>query len=328
MAFSETVSQTVFNTRRVIDSAMRRCKIPAQTISSEHIDIAKDQLYLFLSDLANQGTPLWCIQKTIYPLYDGVPTITTYSGTVDILNGNYRRMTAQTGTNTDTSATRTIDFGSGVTLATVGVLWSAASVPVALEWSDDDVTWTTVQVENQTAAAGDITWFDLSSIAEAQYFRVRATSGTLSFTDIYTLSAPYEVSLARLNRDDYVNLPNKTYQSNQPLQYWLDRQALSPVMNLWPVPDGVSDTCQIVVWAQRHIMDVGTLAQEIEAPQRWYEAIVAGLAAKLVIELVEANPAMVPILDARAAEALYKAQMEERDNSPFNLMPAIGAYTR
>ena len=328
MAFSETVSQTVFNTRRVIDSAMRRCKIPAQTISGEHLDIAKNQLYLFLSDLANQGTPLWCVQKTIYPLYDGAPTITTYSGTVDLLNGNYRRMSAVTGTNTDTATTRTIDFTDATTVATVGVLWAAAAVPVALERSDDDVTWTTVQVESPTASSGDITWFDLESLVAAQYFRIRATSGTLSFTDIYTLNTPYEVSLARMNRDDYANLPDKTRLSNQPLQYWLDRQAVAPVMNLWPVPDGVSDTCQVVVWAQRHIMDVGTLAQEIEAPQRWYEAIVSGLAAKLAIELVEASPDMVPILDARAAEALYKAQAEERDNSPFNLMPAIGAYTR
>lgn len=328
MAFSETVSQTTFNTRRVIDSAMRRCKIPAQTISSEHIDIAKDQLYLFLSDLANQGVPLWCVQKTLYPLYDGVPTITTYSGTVDILNGNYRRMAAVTGDNTDTATTRTIDFTDDTLVATVGVLWDAAAVPVALERSDDAVTWTTIQIEDPTASAANITWFDLESLVAARYFRVRATSGTLGFTDIYTLNSPSEVSLGRLNRDDFTAIPNKTYQSNQPLQYWLDRQALSPVMNLWPVPNGVSDTCQVVVWAQRHIMDVGTLAQEIEVPQRWYEAVVSGLAAKLVIELAEASPDMVPILDARAAEALYKAQTEERDNSPFTLTPAIGVYTR
>lgn len=328
MAFSNTISQTVFNTRRVIDSAMRRCKIVAQTITSEHLDIAKDQLYLFLSDLANQGVPLWCIQKTIYPLYDGVSSLVTYSGTVDILNGNYRRMSAQTGTNTDTSTSRAVDFGAATTITSVGVLWSGAAVPVALQRSNDGLTWTTIQTETPTASAGALTWFDLSSVISARYFRVSAVSGTLSFSNIYTLNNPSEVLLSRMNRDDYANIPNKTYTSNQPLQYWLDRQALSPVLNLWPVPLNVSDTCQLVVWAHRHVMDVGTLAQTIEVPQRWYEALVSGLASKLAVEIAEVDPQMLPILDARAADALYKAQAEERDNSPFNLMPSFGAYTR
>jgi hypothetical protein len=66
MAFSETVSQTVFNTRKVIDSAMRRCRVPAQTITGEHIEIAKDQLFLLLSAWANDGAPLWCVEKQLY----------------------------------------------------------------------------------------------------------------------------------------------------------------------------------------------------------------------------------------------------------------------
>ena len=41
MAFSNTVSQTNFDTGRIIDSAVRRCKLTAQQITSEYIDIAK-----------------------------------------------------------------------------------------------------------------------------------------------------------------------------------------------------------------------------------------------------------------------------------------------
>ena len=55
MAYSNTVSQTVFNTRKVIENAIRRCKLPAETITAEHVDIVNDQLYLLLSDLANLG---------------------------------------------------------------------------------------------------------------------------------------------------------------------------------------------------------------------------------------------------------------------------------
>lgn len=328
MAFSNTVSQTVFNTRRVIDNAIRRCKLTAQQITAEHIDIANDQLYLFLSDLANQGAPLWCIEKQIYPLYDGVGDITMTDGTVDILNSNFRWLQQVTGTNVDTSTTRTVTFTTDIFVANVGIYWTAAAVPIALERSDDGAIWTTIQTETPTATAGQWTWFDLDSSVAARYFRVRATSGTLSFSQIYLANTPTEIPLARMNRDDYTNLPNKAFQSDRPLQYWFDRQVNNPIMHMWPVPNEAATVCQIVVWRQRYIMDVGTMTQDIEVPQRWLEAIVSGLAAKMALELVEVDVSLIPILDQKAAIALNIAQMEERDNSPMMIAPNISPYTR
>ena len=330
MAFSDTISQTTFNTRRVIDNAIRRCKLPAQSITAEHIDIAKDQLYLLLSNLANGPTPLWCIEKQIYPLYEGVGSITTDLGTVDILNSNLRKVQEVTGTNTDTSTSRTVLFDSSTFVSSVGVLWSAASVPLALERSDDGATWTTVQTESPSAVAGQWTWFDLSSSLTALYFRVRATSGTLSFTSIVLGNMPMEIPLYRMNRDDYTNLPNKVFQSDTPIQFWFDRRARQPVMHLWPIPNAGASVKQIVLWRSRQIMDVGSLTQEVEVPQRWYEAVVAGLAAMLARELVEVpfDGGLYSMLDQRAAEALAEARNEERDNSPEYIAPNISMYTR
>jgi hypothetical protein len=328
MAFSNTVSQTNFNTRRVIDNAIRRCKLTAQQITAEHIDIANDQLYLFLSDLANQGAPLWCIEKQIYPLYEGVGDITMTDGTVDILNSNFRTLQPVTGTNVDTSTSRTVEFPTDIFVANVGIYWTAAAVPIALERSDDNIIWTTIQTETPTATAGEWTWFDLDSSVAARYFRVRATSGTLSFSQIYLANTPTEIPLARMNRDDYTNLPNKAFQNNRPLQFWFDRQVNNPIMHMWPVPNDAATVCQIVVWRQRYIMDVGTMTQDIEVPQRWLEAIVSGLAAKMALELVEVDVGLIPILDQKAAISLNIAQMEERDNSPMMIAPNISPYTR
>jgi hypothetical protein len=328
MAFSNTVSQTVFNTRRVIDNAVRRCKLTAEQITSEYIDIANDQLYLFLSDLANQGAPLWCIEKQIYPLYDGVGDITMTDGTVDILNSNFRWLQEVTGTNYDTSTAREVSFGGTTFVANVGILWSAAAVPIVLERSDDGVVWVEIQSETPSASAGQWTWYDLDSSVSARYFRVRATSGTLSFSQIYLANTPTEIPLARMNRDDYTNLPNKAFQTNRPLQYWFDRQVNNPIMHMWPVPNAAATVCQIVVWRQRYIMDVGTMTQDIEVPQRWLEAIVSGLAAKMALEIVEVDVNLIPILDQKAAMALNIAQMEERDNSPMMIAPNISPYTR
>lgn len=329
MAYSGTISQTTFNTRRVIEHATRRCKMAVQTLSAEHIDVANDVLYLLLSDLANQGAPLWCIERQVYPLYEGVDNIVLDVGTVDILNSNLRSLQTVQGMTTTITATEQMDeFEDETMVNTVGIKWAAASVPVSFERSDDGITWTVVQTETPDAASGEWTWYDLETGIASLFFRVRATSGSLDFDQIYLGNMPSEIPLARLNKDDYTNLPNKTFQSNRPLQYWFDRQVPQPIMRLWPVPNSSAETSQIVLWRQRQIMDVGTMTQEIEVPQRWYEAIVSMLAAKLAMEFVEVDPAMVDMLDAKAAQALYIAQQEERDNSPINIAPNISAYTR
>ena len=328
MAYSNTVSQTVFNTRKVIENAIRRCKLPAESITAEYVDIANDQLYLLLSDLANMGAPLWCIEKQIIPLYDGVGDVTLDTKVVDILNSNFRQLQTVSGVNTTTATTQTIAFGGDTFVTTVGIRWSAASVAIAIERSVDNITWTTIQNEVPVATSGEWTWYDLDSSIATPYFRVRATTGALNFSEIYTGNTPTEIPLARMNRDDYTNLPNKYFQSNRSLQYWYDRLIPNPVMHLWPVPNAAAEICQIVLWVQRYIMDVGTMTQELEVPQRWYEAIVSMLAAKMALEIVEVDPNMIGLLDSKAERALYIAQAEERDNSPMMIAPNISMYTR
>jgi hypothetical protein len=328
MAYSNTVSQTVFNTRRVIENAARRCKMTAQSLTPEHVDIANDQLFMLLSDLSNRGIQLWCIDKQIYPLYNGVGDVTLTTGTLDVLNSNLRTLQQVTGINYDTSTAREVNFTTPTFVTTVGVKWAANAVPLALERSDDGILWETVQTETPSATIGQWTWFDLESSVATTYFRVRATSGTLSFSRVYLANTPTEIPLARLNRDDYTNLPNKSFQSNRPLQYWFDRQVQQPIMHLWPVPNQEAEVYQIVLWRQRYIMDVGTMTEEIEVPQRWYEAIVAMLAARLALEYIEVDPSMISMLDAKAKESLYFAQQEERDNSPMMILPNIAMYTR
>jgi hypothetical protein len=328
MAYSNTVSQTVFDTRKVMENAFRRCRVRPEMITAEYVSVANDQLYLLLSDLANMGAPLWCIEKQILPLYDGEGYITLDTKVVDILNSNLRQLQTVTGTNTTTATTRTIDFGGATFVTTVGVKWSAAAVPIALERSVDGIVWTTIQTETPIAVAGEWTWYDLESSVATEFFRVRATSGSLNFLEIYTGNTPTEIPLARMNRDDYTNLPNKSFQSNRPLQFWYDRLIPNPVMRLWPVPNSGAITSQIVLWVQRYIMDVGTMTQQVEVPQRWYEAIVAMLASKLALEIAEVETSLIPLLDQKANVALYTAQAEERDNSPMMMAPNIAVYTR
>jgi hypothetical protein len=114
---------TVFNTRKVIDHAYRRCRIPPEGISSEQIDFALDTLYLVLSMLANRGLQLWCIERYLMPLYEAQGLITMPNGIVDILNTNLRTIEVvnENTTDTTTSTTYTTIFPTETQVTVVGI---------------------------------------------------------------------------------------------------------------------------------------------------------------------------------------------------------------
>jgi len=328
VAVSGTVSQTVFNTRKVVDHAFRRCRMPPQGVSAEQLQVAQENLYLILSDLANRGIQLWCIDKLILPLYENMAQVPVPVGTVDLLNTNLRTIQYLSGTTATTSTTSSVLFSTASTVTTVGILWSAASQPFVIEYSADGSAWTTIEtVANPSLVAGEWVWTDIDGSVTALYWRVRVTTGTLGATTVNFGNTPNEIVMARLNRDSYNNLPNKTFQG-RPLQFWLDRQLNQPFMYVWPVPSEEYTIAQITTYIKRYIMDVGSLTQEIEVPQRWFNAIVYLLAAALAEELPTVDPTLIQILDQKAMRALNQAEMEERDNSPIYFTPNIGVYTR
>ena len=132
--------------------------------------------------------------------------------------------------------------------------------------------------------------------------------------------------MARLNRDDYTNLPNKNFTANQPYQFWFDRTIPVPKLYLWPTPN--TPFVQVTVWYSRQVMDVGDLSGELEIPQRWYEAVVMMLAHRLALSLPQVPLDRVQYLEKMANDYLNLAETEERDRSPIYFRPNIAVYTR
>jgi hypothetical protein len=135
-----------------------------------------------------------------------------------------------------------------------------------------------------------------------------------------------ELQMARLNRDDYTNLPNKQFTANQPFQYWFDRTIPQPTMYLWPVPS--DPFVQMTVWYSRQIMDVGSLSGELEIPQRWYEAILMMLSHRMSLELPAVDAGRISYLEGQADKYFNMAEQEERDKSPIYFSSNISVYTR
>lgn len=359
MTTSGTVSATTFDTRKVIDHALRRCRIPTAQITPEMQEIARDNLYLLLSALANRGLLLWTEQKMILPLVTGQIQLAMPNGTIDVLNSTLRNLTRLTGTyatsaggtvslafddDYDTACTQVSTNGNiSIELETATLLTSWGILPngdlttaLALDRSDDGVTWTTIaSYASDTYEDGVWYWFDIDPAPTALFYRLRATGGgTLDLRELYFGNTPNEVPMYRMNRDDYVNLPNKMFQS-RPVQFWFDRRrgapsdsaADQPTMWLWPAVSSQYREYQVVITRARYIEDVGTLRQTLDIPQRWYEAVVWMLAWRMAAELPEVDKALIPTLKAMNDEQTGFVEAEERDASPIKISADISPYT-
>ena len=150
----------------------------------------------------------------------------------------------------------------------------------------------------------------------------------LIFKTVRDLSALIEEAnrLAGPDKRWSLAFTNRSF-GGKPLQYWFDRQRDAPIFNIWPVTDLGNRYGQIEMWRKRYIMDVGTLPQTLDIPQRWYEAVVLQLASRLAAMLPEVPDERMINLTALADRRLREAEDEERDNSPIRWAPNISVYT-
>ena len=326
MAYSGNIGGTTTNALKVLDHAFRRCRLPAQAITAEMQSYALESLRFMLNELANIKTPSWCIEKQVLPMYQNQPIVTLPVGTVEVLNLNYRVLQLLDGTVTTGSTSYVVNFTTPTVVNTVGVKWSAAAVPLTFQVSTDGLAWTTVGTQSTVAAAGNITWTDISGALPYQYFRFTAAS-PISYDAVTLGNLPQEIPLGQLNRDSYVNQSNKVFPG-RPSSYYFQRDLPEPVVNLWPAPFSASEQAQLVLWRHRQIMDTQNLRQEVEIPDRWQEAIINGLAARVAAETPSVDMNLIPMLEQKAAMSQQRAWDGDNDGSPIQINPGIGAYTK
>jgi hypothetical protein len=170
-------------------------------------------------------------------------------------------------------------------------------------------------------------WYDIDPGASKQYYRMRETGGnTLAVREFYVGNNSTEVTMARLNRDDYTNLPNKNFTANQPYQYWLNRTIPQARITLWPAPSNAF--VQMTIWYSRQVMDVGDLYGEIEIPQYFFQAIQCMLAHQMSMILPGVDLQRIVYLEGQAEKYFQMAEAENRDKSPIYYAPNISVYTR
>jgi len=170
-------------------------------------------------------------------------------------------------------------------------------------------------------------WTDINPGQAVQYYRVRASGGTtLALREFYVGNNSTEITMSRLNRDDYTNLPNKNFTANQPYQYWFNRTLPQAKITLWPTPS--DPFYQMTIWYSRQVMDVGDMNGELEIPQYAFQAIQFMLAHQMSMILPGVDLARVQYLEGQADKYFIMMENENRDRSPIYYSPNISVYTR
>jgi hypothetical protein len=357
MAYSGTVGTTVINVQTLIDHGARRCGKLAEELTSEQVLSARQSLFFLLSHLANIGINYWAISKKVFGLNADQYIYSMPLGCIDVLNVLYRTMNRPTGAyttsaggvvanlydnNVDTYCQQTsangnlaVNFGPSnpIYIGSIGFLpyvsgGGSATWSVALEYSTDGSTWSMLEdLGTIVVSDNQWVWTDIDPGQSVAFYRIRAyNTTTLALRELYFGNNSREIQMARLNRDDYTNQPNKNFTANQPYQFWFDRTIPQATVYLWPTPS--DPFIQMTVWYQRQIMDVGALTDELEVPQRWYEAVVFMLAHRMSLELPQVAMDRIGYLEKMADRYYSEAEVEERDKSPIYFAPNISVYTR
>lgn len=139
------------------------------------------------------------------------------------------------------------------------------------------------------------------------------------FTRQFFQNTQTDLVISPISRQEYTTIVNKMDVGPRPTQYYLQR-TITPQMYLWPLLQA-GGTCEIRYQRMRAIQDPGEFSETPDAPQRWSDAIAAGLAVRLARK---SAPDRIQDLQADADRAFSAATTEDRERVTVRFQPNIG----
>jgi hypothetical protein len=356
LAYSGTINQTKINVDQLISYAYRDAGKAAEEMTPEYINAGKQALFYILQNLSNRGVNLWLLEDYLIGPRAYTQWMSMPAGTIDVKEANWVYLinpTIASALPTDNLYSPNL-FDQSLALethatSTTGENWfgaqyqqqtrifyvgfnayapsGSATYNLVLEASNDGSTWSTIdQLDSITLVDKEWAYYPINITQAYYYYRLRETvATTFSLRAIQFAQSQQVIPLARLNRDDYWNLPNKQFPSGRSLQYWFDR-TIDPSMYLWPVPNNNFQMFQLII--EKQMQDVGTLTNQLYVPDRWISSIQSSLSHKLALQLPNIDMGRVAYLEKIAVQLESDAANEERDKSPIYYQPNISYYTR
>ena len=172
------------------------------------------------------------------------------------------------------------------------------------EWANRGLNQWTIEQTNQTVTQGQSNYTLNSNVIDILDVVLRRTTNGVQ-TDI---------SIDRLSRSSYLNIPNKDTQA-MPSQWFLDKLT-DPVLKVWPTPDNSTDILVFNKLVRMDDADSGT--NTMDMPFRFYPCFAAGLAYYIAIKRA---PEKVQLLKQAYEEEFDRAMSTDEDKASFRIRP-------
>jgi hypothetical protein len=175
------------------------------------------------------------------------------------------------------------------------------------EWANRGLNQWTIEQTTQALTEGTSSYSLNSNVIDILDMVVRRTVNSVD-TDI---------SMSRLSRSEYINIPNKTTKS-RPSQFFLDKLT-TPAIKIWPAPENSTD---ILVFNKIVRMDdADTALNTMDMPFRFYPCFVAGLAYYISVKKAPEKSGM---LKQMYEEEFERASSTDEDRASFRIRPFTG----
>jgi hypothetical protein len=273
-----------------IEEAFERCGLEVRT--GYDLKTAKRSMNLLLADWANRGLNQWTIKQT---------SITVAADITEYPSGT---LTMTVGSSSSFTVAETITGGTSGATASITNLPSATSMAITIPTG----TFTSGETLTGGSSAATTTLSAAVDLTDAQ--------GTIDILSLVVKRGDNSYSAARLSRDGYITIPNKT-ETGRPSQFFLDRQ-VTPNLKIWPAPENSTD---ILVFDRLYrIDDVDDFTNTLGVPFRFYPALAAGLAYYIALKRA---PNRIQVLKPLYEEEMERAMVEDRDRASFNIVPSL-----
>jgi hypothetical protein len=341
---------------KIIEHAARLAGVPSSRISSEMLQVAKENLYLILVELGNECTNLWALEDKTIGLRTGQAAYYIPEA-FDVFNVTHRTITklgtdegapytaaggvaayafdSDVGTactNTSANGSIALNCPSEQTVTLVGFLPANTATrslvwEYATEWGG---SWTPMLTATPDTEYTDNEWtyWNLDPNITASYFRLREarTATVLTAREVVFATQTTDILCTALNRDDYYSLPNKDFSSSQVRQYYVNRRVDGPELIFWPVPDSDFNAFHALVHA--YVTAPGALNEKLSIPDRWLMSLIHQLALRILLETPGISQSRLETIASLVSTYNQRARDEERNKSPVRMAPRLRCYTR
>lgn len=325
MSTSGTIGQTVVNTDRLLEHAMLRIGMTGPKLTPKIVQLAEENLFFLLLNLSSRGINLWLVQKLLVGLFPGQPTYVLPPGTIDVLPDSvmYSQSTIPASSFVNQGTSTVCTQNSAASIVRYGFMPSATFTGQLTLTLDLGVV--SAILPSQDWVAGQWYWQDMVASATTATMTLTTNGASMALSQFVLSTSQFDQKISAFNRGEYAQQPNKYFPGWPSTNFWVEK-LVNPQITLWPLTPNSFD--QMTLWVNRQIQDVGTLTQELEIPNRWFDPTIWMLARRLCFEVEGVDPNRITMIQAECDKIVFDGETGESDRMPQYYRPQIRGYTR